>query len=86
MPFGGYPPEAMRFAALGATTGQLSNSYPRSPQDAIDQFGKACGAAAYGRDTHSCWVTSKNWTCLNTTSQGQQACVDTKLTADGYLQ
>ena len=80
----GYPPATMRWAALGATTTQFSGSdFVTSPQDAINQFGKACGPAG----VHSCWITSKNWACLNaSTTRKQGECVDIKLTAEGYLQ
>jgi hypothetical protein len=79
----GYPPATMRWPALGATTAQFSGgNFVTSPQDAINQLGKACGPAG----VHSCWITSKNWACLNaSTTRKQGECVDTKLTADGYL-
>lgn len=92
---GGWPGEGVSFAALGASTRQSSwtNQYILSPEDAINQFGKACGATAYGgKDTHSCWITSKNLGCVyNNNGQNtrddtyQKNCVDTKLTAEGYL-
>lgn len=89
-----FPSPGMSFVALGASTQQSSstNQYIQSPEDAIAQFGKACGASLYGRDTHSCWITSKNLGCVwNNNGQAtqddsyQRKCVDTKLTANGYL-
>jgi hypothetical protein len=84
--FAHFPVPQMVFAALGASTAQSSidNLYISSPQEAIEQFGKACGKTLYGRDVHSCWITSKNLGCI-WESENQYKCVDAKLTADGYL-
>lgn len=56
----------------------------KSPQEAISQFGKEC--INDPETIKSCWVTSKNISCIfNIDSATQGKCVDTKLTAEGYL-
>jgi len=86
-----FPTPAMHFAALGATNKQHDQyAFATSPQEAINQLGKPCGASAGRRHTHSCWITSKNIGCIFKVNDSdgltnQQKCVDTKLTAEGYF-
>lgn len=90
-----FPPHEASFPALAATIVQHGfggTGFAKSPQDAINLFGKTCGGGAGRRDTHSCWVTSNNIKCILTVKDdprdhlhNQQKCVDTKLTAEGYL-
>ncbi len=87
-----FPHTGMIYSSLGASTGQSTNFFIRSPEEAISQFGKTCGSSMFGRDAYSCWITSKNLDCIMSVEgnprdklPNQQKCVDSKLTAEGYL-
>lgn len=91
----GVPLSTLYFTSLSATTYQMNATvidYVQGPNEAIASFGKACGKKAHARDIYSCWITSRNLACINSSPINpqdrmpmQQTCIDMKLTKDGYL-